>query len=113
MGGGKEGSKLSKFKGGRCCNPVILNSVNLKIFEVVCTLFESKNCHFLTYLTKKFHVFINFQDQVLHIFYTHKENFSICEARACVHYDVIVTSYINGWYLFWYQWKEDIHHVHT
>ena len=25
------------------------------------------------------------------------------------HYDVIVTSYINGWYLFWYQWKEDVH----
>ena len=23
--------------------------------------------------------------------------------------DVIVTSYINGWYLFWYQWKEDVH----
>ena len=25
------------------------------------------------------------------------------------HYDLIVTSYINGWYLFWYQWKEDVH----
>ena len=25
------------------------------------------------------------------------------------HYDVIVMSYINGWYLFWYQWKEDAH----
>ena len=25
------------------------------------------------------------------------------------HYDVIVTSYINGYYLFWYQWKEDVH----
>ena len=25
------------------------------------------------------------------------------------HYDVIVTSYINGWYLLWYQWKEDVH----
>ena len=24
-------------------------------------------------------------------------------------YDVIVTSYINGWYLFWYFWKKDIH----
>ena len=21
----------------------------------------------------------------------------------------IMTSYINGWYLFWYQWKEDVH----
>ena len=25
------------------------------------------------------------------------------------HYDAIVTSYINGLYLFWYQWKEDVH----
>ena len=25
------------------------------------------------------------------------------------HYDVIVTSYIIGWHLFWYQWKEDVH----
>ena len=24
------------------------------------------------------------------------------------HYDVVVTSYINDWYLFWYQWKEDV-----
>ena len=24
------------------------------------------------------------------------------------HYDVIVIPYINGWYLFWYQWKEDV-----
>ena len=26
---------------------------------------------------------------------------------ACSHYDVIVTSYINGWYICWYQWKEE------
>ena len=25
------------------------------------------------------------------------------------HYDVISTPYINGCYLFWYQWKEDVH----
>ena len=24
-------------------------------------------------------------------------------------YDVIMRSYINGWYLFWYTWKEDVH----
>ena len=30
-------------------------------------------------------------------------------SRARSHYDVIVTSYINGLYLFWYQWKEDVH----
>ena len=28
---------------------------------------------------------------------------------ASSHYDVIVTSYINGWGLFWCQWKEDVH----
>ena len=30
-------------------------------------------------------------------------------SRACSFYDDIVTSYINGWYLFWCEWKEDIH----
>ena len=29
--------------------------------------------------------------------------------RACSHQNVIVRSYINGWYLFWHQWKEDVH----
>ena len=29
--------------------------------------------------------------------------------RSRLHYDVIVTSYAGGWYLFWYQWKEDTH----
>ena len=41
------------------------------------------------------------KNQFLPIFYTQNGHFS--------HYDVIVTSYINGWYLFWYQWKEDVH----
>ena len=27
--------------------------------------------------------------------------------RSRLHYDVIVTSYVDGWYLFWYQWKEE------
>ena len=30
-------------------------------------------------------------------------------SRACSHYDIIVRSYINGRYLFWYRWKEDVH----
>ena len=30
-------------------------------------------------------------------------------SRACPHYAIIVRSYINGWYLFWYQWKEYVH----
>ena len=41
-------------------------------------------------------------------YFTHKMTISqFSWARS--HYDVIVTSYINGWYLFWYQWKEDVH----
>ena len=29
--------------------------------------------------------------------------------RARLHYDVIVTSYADEWYLFWYQWNEETH----
>ena len=29
--------------------------------------------------------------------------------RLRLHYDTIVTSYADGWYLFWYQWKEETH----
>ena len=29
--------------------------------------------------------------------------------RVCLHYDATVTSYENGWCLFWYQWKEETH----
>ena len=27
-----------------------------------------------------------------------------------LHYDVIVTSHEDGWYLFWYEWKEETHY---
>ena len=47
------------------------------------------------------------KNQFLPIFYTQMAIFKFSWARS--HYDVIVTSYINGWYLFWYQWKEDVH----
>ena len=47
------------------------------------------------------------KNKFLSIFYTQNDNFSVFE--ACSHYYVIVRSYINGWYLFWYQWKEDVH----
>ena len=30
-------------------------------------------------------------------------------SRGCSHYDIIVRSYINGWYLSWYQWKENVY----
>ena len=29
--------------------------------------------------------------------------------RLHLHYDIIVTSCADGWYLFGYQWKEEIH----
>ena len=41
------------------------------------------------------------------LYFTHKKTISQF-TRACSHYDVIVRSYINGRYLFWYQWKEDV-----
>ena len=30
-------------------------------------------------------------------------------SRACLLYNVIVTSYMNGWFLFWYRWKKYLH----
>ena len=42
------------------------------------------------------------------VYFTHKMTFSQF-SRVYLHYDVIVRSYINGWYLFWYQWKEEVH----
>ena len=41
------------------------------------------------------------KNQFLPIFYTQNGHFPILWVRS--HYDVIVTSFINGWYLFWYQ----------
>ena len=47
------------------------------------------------------------KNQFLPIFYS---QMAISQfSWALSHYDVKVTSYINGWYLFWYQWKEDVH----
>ena len=34
-----------------------------------------------------------------------KSQFSLAYSQ----YEVIVKSYINGRYFFWYQWKEDVH----
>ena len=47
------------------------------------------------------------KNEFLPIFYTQNGHFQFSWARS--HYDVMVTSYINGWYLFWYQWKKDVH----
>ena len=54
-----------------------------------------------------FHNFLH-ENQFLPIYFTRKTSISQF-SRAWSLYDVIVTSYINGWYLFWYHWKEDIH----
>ena len=40
------------------------------------------------------------------LYITHKITISQF-SRVCSYYDVKVSSYINGWYLFWYQWKKD------
>ena len=47
------------------------------------------------------------KNQFSPLFYTQNDHYQF--SRACSHYDAIVRSYINGWYLLWYQWKEDVH----
>ena len=54
----------------------------------------------------RFMIFLR-KNKFLSIFYTQNYNFSGFE--CVLTYDIIVRSYINGWYLFWYQWKEDVH----
>ena len=87
----------------------------LKIFEVVCSqnfvcnlelsfsnIFSKKsheNCMFLWFFYAKI---------IFRIYFTRKMTISRF-LRACSLHDVIVTSYIIGWYLFWYQWKEGVH----
>ena len=34
-------------------------------------------------------------------------------SRACSHYDVIVRSYINGWYLFWLSMERGCPYLYT
>ena len=43
------------------------------------------------------------ENRFLHIF----NMFKILSSR--LHYDVIKTSYVDGWYLFWDQWNEETH----
>ena len=57
----------------------------------------------------KSHVFTIFYVEInFCLYFTHKMAISHF-FWAPSHYDVKVTSYINGWYLFWYQWEEDVH----
>ena len=41
------------------------------------------------------------------LWFTQNDYFLIFE--GVLTYDVILRLYINGWYLFWYQWKEEVH----
>ena len=66
--------------------------------------------NFLTCYSKntrwKLHLFLWTSTQKINfcLYSTHK--MTIFQfSRACSHFDVIVTSYIDGLYLFWYQWK--------
>ena len=53
--------------------------------------------------------FYYFQDENKFCLIYYTRNYNISQfSRACSHYDVIVRSYIIGWYLLWYQWKEDV-----
>ena len=77
----------------------------LQVRIVICNIFNKSshknNRMFYDFLQRK-------KNQFLLIFYTKKMTISQF-LRACSHQNVIVRSYINGWYLFWHQWKEDVH----
>ena len=107
----KKKIESTTWLGGR----VSFQSCNLAIFEVICSpnfvyklellfsnIFSKNSKQTNSMRIACFHSFygkINFSP-----YFTHK--MTICQfSRACSHYDVIVTSYIIEWYLFWYQWK--------
>ena len=107
--GGRVSFQSWEVEGG-WCNPVILKLVYfenlLVIFTLnfVCKLKSSFSNTFSKNRMKipRFNDFLR-KNQFLPIFYTQHDNqFS----RAWSHYDIIVRSYINGWYIFWYQWME-------
>ena len=91
------------------CNPVISNLNIVKKFVVICTpdFFTNYNRHFLTYSAKnciKNECFYDFYVKI-NILHT-KWQFLNFRGRAHI-MTFIVRSYINGWYLFRYRWKED------
>ena len=95
--------------------PWFLNWIILKIFEVICTpnfvcmlKWPFSNIFFKTSHENRRFFTIFYVKIILFVYFTHKMAISqFSWARS--HYDVIVTSYINGWYLFWHQWQEDVH----
>ena len=52
-------------------------------------------------------MFLRFSTQKSIFAYISRTKWPFLNFRGRAHSDVIV--YINGWYLFWYQWKEDVH----
>ena len=77
--------------------------------NIVCKLELS----FLTHLVKEkkkmkiaFFFTICYVKVIFSIFYTQNYHFSINEGVLTSW--VLVKANINGWYLFWYQWKEDV-----
>ena len=106
------------FKVGRSGVGVILWFLNWIILRNIWSDMHSKLClqvrmaifwHILQKIPWKLHVFTIFYIKInFCLYFTHKMAISqFSWARS--HYDVIVMSYMNGWYLFWYQWKEDVH----
>ena len=101
--------------GGVGAIPWFLNWIILKIFELICTPnFVCKlewpiSNIFCKKTPRKSHVLTIFYVKIIFcLYFTHKMAISqFSWARS--HYDVIVTSYISGWYLFWYQRKENVH----
>ena len=103
---------------GGWCNHVILEFVyftniwsDMYSTKFVCKL-ELSFCNiFSKKKTWKLDVLIIFlcKNKFLPIFHTQNEISQF--SRVCSHYDIMGTSYINGEYLFWYQWKEDIHRL--
>ena len=85
-----------------------LHELKTKLFVLFCT-FQICQCLLV------FCAFIAFQHPFLSN-HVKADLMTISQfSTDCSYYDVIVNhnvivmSHINGWYLFWYQWKDDIH----
>ena len=101
--GGRVSFQSWEVRGG-WCDPMIFK---LDYFENIWSKMHSKIC--LEKKKWKSRVFTIFYVKIIFcLYFRHKMAISqFSSARS--HYNVIVRSIINGWYLFWYQWKEDIH----
>ena len=75
--------------------------------NLVCKLELAFTCLFGQNFRENCKILRFFQPKIdLCLFFVYILNmFTILRLR--LHYDVIVTSYADGWYLFWYQWIEE------